>query len=85
MLFNFKKSLDLDLKNYGLPYWAQITVLVYWIWTQKILEYLAGYDAEMLQKEVLCDIKIYFYSIKINLHSLKFIYMKSKYIFVRSK
>ena len=27
--------------------------------------------AEMLQKEFLCDIKIYFYSIKINLYSIK--------------
>ena len=31
--------------------------------------------AELLQKELLCDIKIYFYSIRINLYSVNFIYM----------
>ena len=30
---------------------------------------------EMLQKEFLCDIKIYCYSIKIDLYSIKYIYM----------
>ena len=34
--------------------------------------------AELLQKELLCDIKIYFYSIRINLYSVNFIYMISK-------
>ena len=41
--------------------------------------------AEMLQKEFLFDIKIYFYSIKINLHLIEYIYMISKYIFIQSK
>ena len=51
--------------------------------------------AEMLQKEFLCDIKIYsiqlniftyqnIYSVKINLCSIKYIYMISKYIFIQS-
>ena len=41
--------------------------------------------AELLQKELLCDIKIYFYSIRINLYSVNFIYMISKHIFIQSK
>ena len=41
--------------------------------------------AEMLQKEFLCNIKIYFYSIIINLFSTKYIYTISKYIFNQSK
>ena len=40
--------------------------------------------AEMLQKEFLCDIKLYFYAIKINLYSIKYIYMTSKYIFIQT-
>ena len=40
--------------------------------------------AEMLQKEFLCDIKKYFYSIKINLYSIKYIYVISKYVFIQS-
>ena len=40
---------------------------------------------EMLQKQFLCDIKMYFYSIKINLYSIKYIYMISKYTFIQSK
>ena len=27
MQFDFKKSMDLDLKNLGLPYWARINVI----------------------------------------------------------
>ena len=34
--------------------------------------------AEILQREFLCDIKIYFYSINISLYSIKCIYMISK-------
>ena len=41
--------------------------------------------AEMLEKEFLCDIKIYFHSIKINLYSIKYIYMIPKYVFIQSK
>ena len=35
---NFKKSLDLDLKNLGLPYWAGVNFTTYWAWGWKILE-----------------------------------------------
>ena len=41
--------------------------------------------AEMLQKEFLCDIKVYFYSVKINLYSIKYIYMITKNIFIQLK
>ena len=41
--------------------------------------------AEMLQKEFLCDIKLYFYSIKINLYSIKYIYIISKCVFIQLK
>ena len=34
----FKKSLDLNLKNLALAYWDRINFMIYWIWTQKILE-----------------------------------------------
>ena len=44
---NLKKSLDLDLKKLGLPYWARITFMIYWtsIW-KKIFElrYYSRYD-----------------------------------------
>ena len=37
--FNFKKSLDLDLKNLELPYWAQVNLfMIYLTRTRKILE-----------------------------------------------
>ena len=36
--FNFKKSLDLGLKNLGLPYWTRVNLMIYWTWTKKILE-----------------------------------------------
>ena len=39
---NFKKSLDLDVESLGLPHWARITFMIYWIWTQKIIKYLTG-------------------------------------------
>ena len=41
--------------------------------------------AEMLQKKLLCDIKIYFYSIKINLYLIKYFYITSKCVFIQSK
>ena len=28
LYFNFKKSLDLDMKNLTLPYWAQINFMI---------------------------------------------------------
>ena len=37
---------------------------------------------EMLQKEFLCDIELYFYSVKISFYSIKYTYMISKYIFI---
>ena len=36
--FNFRKSLDLNLKNLGLLYWARINFFIYRTWTGKLLE-----------------------------------------------
>ena len=36
--FNFKKSLELDLKNLRLPYWSRFNFMIYWTWTWEILE-----------------------------------------------
>ena len=30
------------MKNLGLPHWAWAEFMIYWTWTQKILELLAG-------------------------------------------
>ena len=63
MVLRFPNTFKRYSSNYklGWPFWEvknQFTCMV----------------AEMLQKEFLCDIKIYFYSIKINFYSIKYIY-----------
>ena len=35
--FNFKKTLELDLKSLGLP-WSRFNFMIYWTWTWEILE-----------------------------------------------
>ena len=36
--FNFKKPLDLDLKNFRLFYWARVNLMIYWTLNGKISE-----------------------------------------------
>ena len=50
--FKFEKSLDLDLKNLGVPYWARINFIIYCTWTRKILEYLTGLGLILVYTEV---------------------------------
>ena len=35
---NFKKSLNLNLKNVGLPYWTRINYMIYWALARKTFE-----------------------------------------------
>ena len=42
MKFSSKKSLDLELKNLGLPYWAWVNFMIYWTTWTNYLDYLTG-------------------------------------------
>ena len=54
--FNFKKSLDLNLENFGLPYWAWINFMIYWTCTRKILE-LSYLDSKLFYDILELDLK----------------------------
>ena len=77
-----KKSLDLDLKKFGIPYRAGINSVIYWTLTWQILELpialglILGYVGRWLEKclEYLTEVRLIIWYIELGLKKCGVIY-----------